>query len=54
MNLDMTFCASPQCKGECGRVFTDEHRRAAERIGKSRISFAYFCGEPSPEEQKSK
>jgi len=48
MNLDRTFCASPECKGECGRQYTEDAREAAERIGKL-LSFAYFCGEPTEE-----
>lgn len=52
MNLDMTFCASPQCKGECGRQLTDEVKQAAKRIGKPWLSMRYFCGEPEIEEKE--
>lgn len=49
MNLDRTFCASPQCQNDCGRKFTEEVRRAMERAGKPYVSMAYFCGEPDPQ-----
>lgn len=50
MNLDKTFCASPECKNECGRKLPDEYYRSAwenpeDHHGKL-ISYAYFCGEP--------
>lgn len=53
MNLDRTFCASPQCKGECGREYTKAHEAAAERCGKKYLSFAYFCGEPEQQPKYS-
>jgi len=50
MNLDKTFCASPQCKNECGRKFTEEVKQAAEKISIHKpISLMYFCGEPEKE-----
>jgi len=52
MNLDRTFCASPGCKGECGREWTKEHEKAAERAGKKYISMAYFCGEPEMKQKE--
>ena len=42
--LDKTFCASPQCKNECGRQMTSEER--AKKGGIEWVSYAYFCGEP--------
>lgn len=42
-SLDRTFCASPNCLGLCGREFTPSHKAQAERVGKTNISFAYFC-----------
>lgn len=50
MNLDKTFCASTNCKNECGRQWTKEHEAAATRCGKNNISVAYFCGEPEMRE----
>lgn len=50
--LDKTYCASPDCKNECGRQMTDEeHNRIKEYIscGHSlgRMAYAYFCNEPN-------
>lgn len=42
---DKTFCASPNCKNECGRQITDQQRGEAQRLGLL-ISWGYFCGEP--------
>jgi hypothetical protein len=47
MNLDKTFCASPQCKNDCGVKFTDEVKRAADIMRPNYgVSLAYFCGKP--------
>lgn len=50
MNLDKTFCGSPECKNECGRKLPEEYREAIWRdpnnISGKFISYAYFCGEP--------
>lgn len=45
MNLDRTFCASPNCKNECGREASIDVLRAADKNGRP-LSWAYFCGEP--------
>lgn len=45
MNLDRTFCDSPDCTNKCGRQWTKEHQAAAQRRGKEHIAFAPFCGE---------
>lgn len=42
---DTTFCASPNCKNQCGRKLTDFDRKRAEEA-KLYIMCAYFCGEP--------
>lgn len=47
---DKTFCASPDCKNECGRQITDEQRGEAERLGLL-IAWGYFCGEPEKTER---
>ena len=44
--LDKTFCASPQCKNECGRKMTDEEKERLKRLGETRVLQAYFCSEP--------
>lgn len=50
MNLDRTFCMSPNCTNQCGRQWTKNHEQAAKRCGKDQISMAYFCGEPKRNE----
>jgi len=50
MNLDKTFCGSPQCKNECGRKLPDDYysniwKDPASYEGHL-ISYAYFCGDP--------
>lgn len=44
-SLDRTFCASPNCKNECGRQLTPELR--AKNVHKVWLSFAYFCDVPA-------
>jgi len=46
--LDRTYCASPNCKNECGRQMSDEHKRLLDG-GTGFIipvSYAYFCDTP--------
>lgn len=50
MNIDRTFCASPNCKNECGRKLPDEYyqdvwKNPGHHADKL-ISWGYFCGEP--------
>ena len=51
--LDKTFCASPNCKNECGHKMTQEEQLEAMReedwtsVG---VSQGYFCGEPEDED----
>lgn len=42
---DKTFCASPQCKNECGRKMTKDEEREAKQLNLE-VSSAYFCGQP--------
>ena len=47
---DMTFCSSPNCKNKCGRKFTDEVQKAADKWwedcdGEAPIALSYFCDE---------
>jgi hypothetical protein len=41
---DRTWCASPECKGECGRQMTPEIKAEA-RKSKEPISWGIFCGD---------
>jgi hypothetical protein len=44
---DRTWCASPNCKGECGRQFTEQDRLDAIQWwggGSFPISMSDFCG----------
>jgi hypothetical protein len=41
---DRTFCASPNCKNECGRKMTDEEKAA--NFDNQWISYGYFCEPP--------
>lgn len=50
MNLDRTFCLSPKFVNACGRQWTKNHEETAKRVGKIRISFAYYCGAPEEKE----
>jgi len=43
---DKTFCASPDCKNQCGRQITDLQRGAAQRQGLP-IAWGYFCDLPA-------
>lgn len=40
---DKTYCASPNCKNECGRKMTEEEKEKVEKH-KLYVSYAYFCG----------
>lgn len=53
--LDKTFCASPNCKNECGRKLTPEQKQDLAMLKDAGywsaiVSYAYFCGEPSVDE----
>ena len=43
--LDKTFCASPQCKNDCGRRMTDKERDQLTYSEAEYVSYGYFCGE---------
>ena len=43
--LDKTFCASPQCKNDCGRRMTDAQREQLTYSQAQYVSYGYFCGE---------
>jgi hypothetical protein len=52
--LDRTFCASPNCKNECGRMMTEmqtSQRKASFYASGFNlpVSYAYFCCEPEKE-----
>ena len=42
---DRAFCASPDCKNDCGRKMTDEEKKEWALV-QLPISFGYFCGKP--------
>jgi len=42
---DRTYCASPNCKNECGRKMTDLEKQEAKRRDLP-VSYAYFCDKP--------
>ncbi len=44
--LDKTFCASPNCKNDCGRRMTDQQRQGLDYHNEKYVSYGYFCGEP--------
>lgn len=43
--LDKTFCASPNCKNDCGRRMTDLERERLTYLNDKYVSYGYFCGE---------
>jgi hypothetical protein len=50
---DTTFCASPNCKNDCGRqISTKDHEIAKEHA--IAVCYGYFCGEPTePQGEKN-
>jgi hypothetical protein len=50
INLDKTYCASPDCVGACGRKLPDNTPH--ELL--NRIWFSYFCGEPFSDTEKKR
>ena len=44
---DKTYCASPNCKNECGRKMSSEIESILKADKYGRTSYAYFCGEPT-------
>ena len=43
--LDKTFCASPQCKNDCGSRMTNAQREQLSYSEAQYVSYCYFCGE---------
>ena len=43
--MDKTFCASSQCKNDCGRRMTDKERDQLIYSQAEYVSYGYFCGE---------
>lgn len=39
---DKTFCASPNCQNQCGRMLTEELKAEAIKVGLP-IAYARFC-----------
>jgi len=48
--LDKCYCASPNCKNECGRKMSPEIKEAIQKIPNAHYSMAYFCGEEIEED----
>lgn len=46
MTVDMTFCASPNCKNECGRMMQPEQKAFLDKYPNNPVYYSYFCGEP--------
>lgn len=46
MNVDKTFCASPDCKNDCDRKMDDKQKQFIKGHPWYPVSYAYFCGEP--------
>ncbi len=49
--LDKTYCASPNCKNECGRQMTSQERSRLNGLKNmagyvDRVKYGYFCGAP--------
>jgi hypothetical protein len=47
INLDQTYCVSPDCKNECGRKMTEEQKKELREIDGACVSYGYFCGQPA-------
>ncbi len=47
---DKTYCASPNCKNECGRKISPEIEVLLKSDKYGRTSYAYFCEEPKIKE----
>jgi len=41
--LDKTFCASPNCKDECGRRMTEEQKSILSTMKNQFVCYGYFC-----------
>ena len=46
---DKTFCASPNCKNECGRMMSEFEKQFIKGHPWYPVSYGYFCGEPPPD-----
>lgn len=45
-SFDKTFCASPNCVGDCGRKMSESLRMRLDSQKVKPISYGYFCGDP--------
>ena len=50
IDLDKTYCASPDCVGACGRKLPDNTPKKLL----NRIWFSCFCGEPISDTEKKR
>jgi hypothetical protein len=49
---DKTYCASPDCKNKCGRKMSNEIKAILATDKYGRTSYAYFCGEPTKDDNE--
>lgn len=50
--MDKTFCASPNCKNDCGRKMTDKERILLDKQPDYiTVSYASFCDKPDLTEE---
>jgi hypothetical protein len=52
---DKTFCASPNCKNECGKQMSMLEEKEVDAILEYEgidVTYEYFCGEPDDSEIK--
>lgn len=42
--LEKTFCASVNCKNDCGRRMTEEELTRLRYLNSDEVSYDYFCG----------
>lgn len=50
MNLDRTFCASPDCTNKCGRQMEEKQKQFVKGHPWYPVSYGYFCGQPCKHE----
>ena len=55
---DKTYCASPNCKNECGRKMSELEQAQQKAFFAAQgytlpVSYGYFCGEPEKAKEDS-
>ena len=56
--LDKTFCASPNCKNDCGRKMTESEKEQYKKFFVDTgfvmpVSYGYFCGKEQEKDNSS-